>query len=324
MGKKQRRTDVAYEEVVEAAERLQKEGGRVSTKRVLDSVGGSWSTIGPFMDRWKAENRKSTVVARDLPDTVRDAAMDFIHGLWEKLDTEFQNRVAMVRTEADDRVADIEANLSEYIDAVVTVESERDQILDEVYEAKAEVEKLTQQLSEVQQVNANLTTAVELHEREIDRLRVEEKSLQGELDVVRAEVIEAKTGKSVAEKRVSEVESWAKEELEKAEKREVTIQQQAEQREAKIQQQAEQRVTDLRAEADAESRKAAEKCEELEQRLAGVTQERDMSREELSANRVRLELLEQNASLQKQVADLVSFVDRQGGIESSQGKGDST
>lgn len=75
---------ITEEEIIAACEQIQKSGLDPTQQSIRELTGGSYSTIGPVLKKWK-EQRQEDVRLRDVPvpDVVADASAVMTARLWE-------------------------------------------------------------------------------------------------------------------------------------------------------------------------------------------------------------------------------------------------
>ncbi|MCP5244240.1 MAG: DNA-binding protein [Burkholderiales bacterium] len=185
----ERKPKVTQQAVDAACEELQQAGKNASVNAVIAIAGGSFSTVGPMVKAWRAEQQKKAAPAIEMPESITNAMYQATAVVWEAAASLANERIERARTEAQDALAQSRSELSEYMGAIASLEQQ----LDKTQKSLTSAEKrLSMTASEIAQLNTHkvsLETRLADRDSELKQLREDYKKLQADLVAI------AKTGK---------------------------------------------------------------------------------------------------------------------------------
>ena len=185
----ERKPKVTQQAVDAACEELQQAGKNASVNAVIAIAGGSFSTVGPMVKAWRAEQQKKASPAIEMPESITNAMYQATAVVWEAAASLANERIERARTEAQDALAQSRSELSEYMGAIASLEQQ----LDKTQKSLTSAEKrLSMTASEIAQLNTHkvsLETRLADRDSELKQLREDYKKLQADLVAI------AKTGK---------------------------------------------------------------------------------------------------------------------------------
>ena len=167
---------ITRDEIIQAAEALERDGEKATMASVREFLGGgSFATISPVLREWK-EGRKSTQsVVLEMPGELKAVMERQGSEFWQAASRLANEKLITVQTEADNAVADAQAERDETLQEVARLESDMASLGDQVLSAdkqKEEAQAAHSQLKEQLQ-----TETTRLHEKlagshaEVGRLR---------------------------------------------------------------------------------------------------------------------------------------------------------
>jgi chromosome segregation ATPase len=175
-----RRTTVTPEEVFQVAESLAAAGRRPTTLLIREQVGGSFTTVGKYLEQWEQQHPAPVPVVMEVPPEVVSRANEAIQTLWRAA-TDLANReIAQIRAAAaEDRTA-AQAKYGEQATIVEQLEGQIETQEQTIEEYGQEVTRLQREVAEARMA-AEVATArvadreqvVVEHEQTIARLRDE-------------------------------------------------------------------------------------------------------------------------------------------------------
>jgi hypothetical protein len=181
---------VTREAVFEAAEALTTAGNDPSILAVQERIGGgSYSTVKRFLDTWKAE-RKSAAPAIEVPPDVAARGEELVRSLWGAAHGLAEQRIAAVRTEADQQVRQAQAALQAAEVTIARLEAEADQATQQLAEAQQQLVEARTALEEARTAARIAEARTAEHERQIADLQRQVAQSRDELEAARAQAID--------------------------------------------------------------------------------------------------------------------------------------
>lgn len=232
---------VTYEAVAKVADEMARAGVTPTQRALVERVGGSNSTVGPHLRRWKQ--------GRDAASTQGETVRHI----------EVEVAVASVIRRAQDAVrAELQGDLDDQVREIEQLTAERESALGQVVELtttaaglQRQVDQQAGQLSEVR--------------RELDESRAARASAEAALETLRGEHSRAEQARAALEERVAQLQAGAERDaqgLREAQRRAETA--------VAGQAAAEQSLATTRAEYDARLDVERRARAELEQRMAAL------------------------------------------------------
>ena len=162
------RIGITYEEVTNAAKRLQERGENPTVDRVRELLGtGSNSTIARYLRDWKTDSDKAIGNNR-LPADL----LTIVNGLWETIQEKAMQRILGIEQEAEQKVTAKELQLIE--------------LQKKYIEQEARIHKLEEDLNRQILENKNLNEVLAIKQFELSKL-------YGHSDTINKQIIDQKT-----------------------------------------------------------------------------------------------------------------------------------
>ena len=181
---------VTREAVFEAADALAAAGDDPSILAVQGQIGGgSYSTVKRFLDAWKAE-RKSAAPVIEVPPDVAARGEELMRSLWGAAHNLAEQRIAEVRSEADQQVRQARAEL-EIAEATITrMEAEADQAAQQLNAVQGQFVEARTALEEARTAARIAEARTTEQERQIADLQRQVAQNRDELEAARAQAID--------------------------------------------------------------------------------------------------------------------------------------
>lgn len=165
---------ITREEIIQAAEALERDGEKATMASVREFLGGgSFATISPVLREWK-EGRKSTqAVVLEMPGELKAVMERLGSEFWQAASKLANEKLITVQAEADNAVADAQGERDETLQEVARLESAMASLGDQVLSADKQKEEAQAAHNQLQ------TETIRLHEKlagshaEVGRLRDE-------------------------------------------------------------------------------------------------------------------------------------------------------
>ncbi len=149
---------ITREDIIHAAETLQKDGDKPTMASVREFLGGgSFATISPVLREWRESRKTTTAVVLDMPGDLKTVL--------ERLGSEFWQASSGL---ANEKLVTVQAEAEV---AVTEAQTERDETLQEVSRLEANLELAAAQQQESEQANQNLQEQFGQLQADVIRLR---------------------------------------------------------------------------------------------------------------------------------------------------------
>jgi chromosome segregation ATPase len=210
-----RTTELTYEVVAKAADELQQAGIAPSQSQVVKKVGGSNSTVGPLLRKWKAE-RDAKKAATSTSDTPRHLEVDLaVAAILRRAETAVREEL---QGDIDEQLSEIEqltgerdagrAKVAQLELAVSTLTRERDQLQGQFGQlqrdfdvARQERAQVDDELKDARQAIGQANERAQGLDARVSELTSSEAKLRSEADQLRQRAAAAETGQAEAERR---------------------------------------------------------------------------------------------------------------------------
>jgi hypothetical protein len=110
---------ISREKVFVAADEILATGVNPSQARVINRIGGSNSTVGPWLREWRQSKAGAAASVRsqlpDRPNRLDTAVQGMASQLWRSMEAEFAERLGIALTEANER---LRAGKEDFDDAI--------------------------------------------------------------------------------------------------------------------------------------------------------------------------------------------------------------
>lgn len=183
---------VSREQILESADQIAAEGQRPTLDAVRKITGGSYSTISPVLNEWKAQQKTDTTpIQEPAPDTISDRLAAVGAEVWATALELANSRLAAEREALEARRTEQEAAQAEAIeladqlaDEITELKASRDQYYNKAATAERATDELRQQLAAAQEQArtaearaGELRTELDHAHKDADRLRIERTAL---------------------------------------------------------------------------------------------------------------------------------------------------
>lgn len=283
---------ITKEQIMAAADHIAAAGQNPTLEAVRQITGGSYTTISPALNEWKARRKNEAIPLREpAPQSVSERLAEFGTEIWATALTMATDRLAIERESLEKARAEIEASQSEAVELAdsLTVQldeaKEKIRVLEKAAEmAKAEIEKLANQLMTVTERAAAAEARADEQSKALDQVRHEVINARSDLDKAHRDADQA----NVAQIALRNAKEEIARQLDSTREELFTIR--------------------AKAQADQEQKKiAAAEAHRTAERLISLKKERDDARKE--NRQVREEsakLTGQIESLREQIAALMT------------------
>lgn len=169
------RPGITREEVMETADALVAEGLKPSHKLIRDRIGGSYTTITPYLTEWRAARGSEAVGSvPEMPERVVSACRAVWGAAWaaaqEALRSEREG-LAAVREDLDRERAELTQEIADLEARLEAAWSEREALADKVREAEAAREMARAEAVNLRMDNVRLEERAAHTERRAEELR---------------------------------------------------------------------------------------------------------------------------------------------------------
>ena len=269
---------VTKEQILAAADQIAAAGERPTLEAVRQIVGGSYTTISPVLNEWKARQKEAAAPLREpAPQAVGDRLAEVGADIWAMALGLANSRLAAERESLEKARADMEAAQAEAAELADKLAGEVDGLQSRLASieaaeqaARTEAAELRGQLAAAQeQAHTAEARAVEI-ERRAGELRTELDRAHQDADQARQALAEQQKANQATTAQVDRLRDELATVKAKAEAADQAHQEQRRQAAADTQRQAEQ-LTATQAERD-QARQEASKAREEAARLAGQLQ----------------------------------------------------
>ena len=269
---------VTKEQILAAADQIAAAGERPTLEAVRQIVGGSYTTISPVLNEWKARQKEAAAPLREpAPQAVGERLAEVGADIWAMALGLANSRLAAERESLEKARADMEAAQAETAELADKLSGEVEALQSRLASieaaelaARTEVDGLRGQLTASQeQAHTAEARAVEI-ERRADELRIELDRAHQDADQARQALAEQQKANQATTAQVDRLRDELATVKAKAEAADQAHQEQRRQAAADAQRQAEQ-LTAAIAERD-QARQEASKAREDAARLAGQLQ----------------------------------------------------
>ena len=269
---------VTKEQILAAADQIAAAGERPTLEAVRQIVGGSYTTISPVLNEWKARQKEAAAPLREpAPQAVGDRLTEVGADIWAMALGLANSRLAAERESLEKARADMEAAQAEAAELADKLAGEVDALQSRLASieaaeqaARTEADELRAKLTAAQeQAHTAEARAVEI-ERRAGELRTELDRAHQDADQARQALAEQQKANQATTAQVDRLRDELATVKAKAEAADQAHQEQRRQAAADTQRQAEQ-LTATQAERD-QARQEASKAREDAARLAGQLQ----------------------------------------------------
>lgn len=188
-----RKAPVTKELVFEIAESLAGEGKNPTMAAIRDQIGGSFTTIGPWLKEWKSKDNQPAPI--EIPESVSEAMKLATATIWQSASEIASNRISEARAAADDAVEQAQSEADEYKAEVTRLENELQSALDDKRQAIESKERVFRDKAGLELECTRLTSELNMAERTIKTEQERSEKLQAKLDELQQELIEIAKGK---------------------------------------------------------------------------------------------------------------------------------
>lgn len=156
---------ISDEQIIKAAEGLQKKGINPSMAKVREVLGsGSFTTISPVLRTWKESKEQRAVVAVDMPESAKQALDNAGLDLWKIITTIATERHLKIQAESEELIKSANIERDESLLEIERLELELTEKNTVLGEAEEKIESLARQYAEAN--NEVIVLDVKLAEKE--------------------------------------------------------------------------------------------------------------------------------------------------------------
>lgn len=155
---KERGAAITEQQVFETCDRyFEQHQKEPSQQKIKELIGGSASTIGPLLRKWKEQRANEAQATLSMPDHIRDSGLTIIATWWQSIQPTINDTIATAQILADKKISVAKQEVADAIANQIWLEQENERL-----------EKLVQ------------TTWVE-HQQQLEELQVQLKQSQHEV-----------------------------------------------------------------------------------------------------------------------------------------------
>jgi predicted nuclease with TOPRIM domain len=177
----ERKAKITQAAVNTACDKLHSNSKPVTVNAVITAIGGSFSTVGPMVKRWKEEQAKQTTALPELPDTVMAAMHKAVADLWTTASSIAGETVERIQCEASEAIAEAKTELQEYTGEVTRLEKALEQAQKANTKTQSALEEALGTATQLATEKTALEARLSDRDTELHRLRDDYEKLQKEL-----------------------------------------------------------------------------------------------------------------------------------------------
>lgn len=182
---------VTKEQILSAADRIAADGRQPTLEAVRQIVGGSYTTISPVLNEWKARQASAATPIRDAaPAPVTDRAVEFAAAVWATALGLANDRLQSERQALEQTRQALEQAGQEATELADKVTTERDAAREQAQELAAEIERLRTRLEAEQQARIAAEQQAAMLAGQLDMARGQYAALLDRITQAAAEAME--------------------------------------------------------------------------------------------------------------------------------------
>lgn len=163
---------ITRDEIIQAAEALERDGEKATMASVREYLGGgSFATISPVLREWKEGRKTTQAVVLDMPGELKAVMERLGSEFWQAASKLANEKLIAVQAEAESAVTEAHAERDETLQEVARLESSLASFGDKLLtaEKQSEAAKMAQQQTEVELIR--LREQLTASQQEVSRLR---------------------------------------------------------------------------------------------------------------------------------------------------------
>lgn len=176
-----------------ADEILTETGDTPKLQQLRDKVGGSFTTLSPLLNEWKAQQRQQTVAVLEMPETVVSALKTASADIWKAASQATGERIQQIEQEASAKIEAAQSEAAEYSEEIIRLEAALEQATAAADKADQEAQQSAARVTDLQIKNANLETSLSDKTAEHQKLETRHDQLQERFDQRQTECSEEVT-----------------------------------------------------------------------------------------------------------------------------------
>ncbi len=177
----ERKNKVTQEAVNATCEQLQADNKNVTVNAVIAICGGSFSTVGNMVKRWREEQIAQAQPLLQMPESVTDAMHKAASDVWVAASSLAEETVKRIQNEAGEAITKAKVELSEYAGEVARLERELKQASIKTMELQKLVDVTQEKAIKIHTENAAYAAQLTEKDRQLLDLKTDYVKLQSEL-----------------------------------------------------------------------------------------------------------------------------------------------
>jgi chromosome segregation ATPase len=160
-----------------------------SQQKIKETIGGSASTIGPLLRKWKEQRANEAQATLSMPDHIRDSGLTIIATWWQSIQPTINDTIATAQILADKKVSDAKQEVNDAIANQVWLEQENARLEKLVQTTGDEYQQQFEDLQvQLKQSQLEVSDANERAHTEKEKKIAELATLSGERDALKLQI----------------------------------------------------------------------------------------------------------------------------------------
>ena len=185
-----RKAPVSRETLFAVADEMAAETGELPTLQQLrDQVGGSFTTLGPLLNEWKAKQRQQSATVLEMPESVLAAVKSAGVVVWQAASQLAGEHVQQAEQEAQAKVEAAQGEAGEYAEEIARLEAALEQSNAEAEKVRQAAREAAASMSMLQAKVASLETSLADKSAELEKAEHRYEQVQTRVDGLQAELL---------------------------------------------------------------------------------------------------------------------------------------
>ena len=177
-----RKTNIDQKSVNNACNKIATKGDKVTVSKIIENIGGSFSTVGKMVKIWKQKKKEAEgIEAVQLPEEINKAMKTAVVQLWETANQLLGEEVKRTQEKADKYISELKEELNESLAEIKRLEEKMKAIESNQIEVEKLALKIQKRHTEQKTENKIIKNQLKERDNEIKRLRDSSEKLQNEL-----------------------------------------------------------------------------------------------------------------------------------------------
>ena len=177
----ERKIKVSSQSIIETCEKLQENDKNVTVSKVINMVGGSFSTVGPVVKEWRVKQAANKEPLLMMPDAMNDVMIRATHSIWTAASELADDKVKVIEDKTQKTLSNSKAEMSEYTDEIFRLENTINDLHDKIKNSENQLAITRTKIEILNNDNTSLTTRLSERDDSIYLLRKDYIKLNEEL-----------------------------------------------------------------------------------------------------------------------------------------------